>query len=66
MDRQFISPIRATLHLTKLAELAASNPSAVRCFTLGHVALATCIRCGRKDFPVISAQPLQHHTMGVE
>lgn len=64
MERAFVAPIRATMHLAKLAELAASMPSAVRCFTLEHVSLETHLCWSRKNFNKIPESPLQYQAKG--
>lgn len=48
MDRAFSHPIKAVLHLSKLAQLAAIMPKAIRLFTLEHVSLQTVQNTSRK------------------
>lgn len=47
-DRAFTHPIKAVQHLSKLAQLAAIMPKAIRLFTLEHVSLQTIQYSGRK------------------
>ena len=64
MARAFVSPIRATMHLAKLAELAPEMPHGIRCFTLDHEALETCTYMGRKNFDKLPETPLQYQATG--
>lgn len=48
MGREFIHPIKAMQHLSKLTQLAAIIPKGVRLFTLEHASLQTALYKGRK------------------
>ena len=64
MSPAFVAPIRATMHLAKLAELAAYMPSAVRCFTLEHESLETHLCWSRKNFNKFPGSLLQYQATG--